>query len=341
MAKRMLIKRFLSGFFALIGITILIFCMCRLLPGDPARAALGPWATQEMLDLYRQQNHLNDPIPIQFGYWLVDLAHGKLGPSIITEEDTGLSIARCFAATAELSIFAAVLMVVLAITLGGLAGRYADSWFDNLTRLFAYVGVSMPSFVFAILGIYFLGFILGWVPISGRIGPTVSRPPTVTGLLTIDSLIAGDFAAFVSAVRHLILPALTTAIGGIAQEIRIVRAAVAENYKKDFVSLVVSQGIPERHILFRYIMRPSAPLIVPAMCMDMALLLSHQYVTEIVFAWPGMAQYATFAILRKDLNAVVGTTIVVGILFFVFNFIADLLIYYLDPRLRLGATAVE
>jgi len=330
-----ILKRLFYTLFVLFGLSVLIFVIARVLPGDPARLALGPRASQWAVDQLRNQLHLNDPLILQYFYWLRDALSGSLGQSLITYRDVMVDVSEFLPATLELVGFAAVLDVVISIPVGMLAGRKANSWFDNIVRVLSYVGVAVPSFVVAIVFVLVFGYMFHVLPTIGRISPFIYAPPTVTGFMTVDSLLAGDLSAFFDAIRHLILPALALALGPIAQEIRITRASVVENLNKDYILASVSHGVPERLLTLKYLLRPSIIPTVSVLALDAASLIANAFLVELIFNWPGLSRYGINAMLRKDLNAIVAVVLISGIFFAAVNIVVDVLVAYLDPRIRL------
>lgn len=321
--------------FVLFGLSILIFIIARVLPGDPARMALGPRAPQWAVDNLREELHLNDPIWTQYIYWVRDAFSGSLGRSLVTRRDVASDILEFLPATLELVIFAATIQIILAITLGMLAGRRANTWVDNVVRVVSYVGIAVPSFVFAIIFVLVFGYILKIFPSMGRLSWGVPRPPTVTGMLTVDSLITGHFATLGNALWHIILPGVSLSIGGMAQEARITRASVVENLNKDYIVSATSHGIPERKIMSKYLLKPSLIPTISIMGLDIASLIGNAFLVELIFNWPGFSRYGINAMLNKDLNAIVGVVMVIGLVFALGNIIVDAIIAYLDPRIRM------
>jgi len=264
-----------------------------------------------------------------------DAASGSLGQSLVTRRDVMTDVLEFLPATLELIMLAALLDVALAIPIGMVAGRRANSWFDNVVRVLSYIGVAVPAFVVAIIFLLVFGFILNIAPSIGRISPNIVAPPTVTGFITVDSLISGNMTAFSDAVVHLILPALALALGPIAQEARITRSSVVENLNKDYILSTVSHGVPERLLTLKYLLRPSLIPTVSVMGLDIAALIANAFLVELIFNWPGVSRYGITAMLRKDLNAIVAVVMIAGILFAIANIVVDLIVAYLDPRIRI------
>jgi peptide/nickel transport system permease protein len=332
-----LARRTFHSIFVLLGLSIVIFVIARIMPGDPARAAVGARAPQWVVDNLREQMHLNDPLHVQYGFWLRDALQGEFGISLVTRRGVADDIKEFFPASLELVLFSGAITAVAGIGLGTLSARHKDKWIDNVVRVLSYMGVVTPSFVFAILFVLLFGFILDWLPTIGRLGGGFRRPPTITGLLTIDSLLTGRIGTFFDAIKHLILPSLALAMGSMSQEARITRSSMADNLTKDYIASARALGIPERTVMGRFLLKPSLIPTISIMGLDIAATLSSAFVVELIFNWPGLSRYGMNAILRKDLNAISAVILVLGVLFIVANTLVDIIVARLDPRIGLRA----
>jgi peptide/nickel transport system permease protein len=257
----------------------------------------------------------------------------------MTRRDVTTDIVEFLPASLELIIFAAVVEVFFSITLGVLAGRRANTWVDNTIRVFSYLGVAVPSFVFGVIFLLTLGFIFPVFPRGGRLSTGLLAPGPVTGMLTIDSLLTGNLRVFADATWHLVLPGLALCLGGLAQDCRITRSSVVENMNKDYILSATSHGIPERIIMLKYLLKPSLIPAVSIMGLDIAGLLGNAFLVELIFGFPGFSRYGITAMMNKDLNAIVGTVMVIGLVFAVVNIAVDILVAYIDPRIRLTEKA--
>ncbi len=334
-------KRFLHSVLVLFGLSILVFVIARVIPGDPARMALGPRAPESVVQKFRENLHLDKPLYIQYYYWLAGALRGDLGMSLFTKRQVAEDIKEFFPATFELMLFTGLVMSVFGILLGIVSARYSNRWPDNTVRVFSYLGVCTPAFVFAILFLLLFGYVLQILPTIGRISPAIDRPPTRTGLMTLDSLLAGNFAAFWDAIKHLIMPGVALALGPMAQEARITRSSMTDNLQRDFIALERSQAIPERRIMSKYLLRISIIPTVSVLGLDFASQLGWAFLVELIFNWPGISRYGINVMLHKDLNAIVAVIMIIGLMFVVVNIIVDLIVSWLDPRIRLGAERGE
>jgi len=333
--KRYVAYRLLSSLFVLFGLSLLIFTLSRLVPGDPARLALGAMAPQWAVDKLREQLHLNEPIYVQYFYWVSNVIKGDLGKSLITRRDVFSDILEFFPATFELVMFSVLISSSLAIILGVTAGKYANSLWDNFVRVTSYVGIAIPDFVWAILSVFIFGYLLRWFPTLGRLSSGVVAPTKVTGFLMVDCLLAGRFDIFLDGFYHMILPGSSLVLGRLSQEARITRASVVENLNKDYIMAATSFGIPERTITLKYLLKPSLIPTVAVMGMDIAGSLGGSFIIERIFNWPGIGRYGISAMLSNDINAVVGVVMLTGVFFAFMNIVVDLITAYLDPRIMM------
>lgn len=330
-------RRIFQSIFVLFGLSILIFIIGRVLPGDPARTALGARAPQEVVDRLREDMHLNDPIAVQYGYWIRDAVQGDFGISLVTRRNVADDVVEFFPASLELVFFAGLITGVGGIVLGTLSARHKDSWIDNVIRIISYAGVVTPSFVFAILFLLLFGLVLDWLPTIGRISQGITRPPVITGMLTVDSLITGNFVAFWDVFKHLLMPSLALAMGSLSQEARITRSTMSDNLTKDYIAAERALGIPERKVMGKFLLKPSLIPTVSIFGLDFAANLSNAFLVELIFNWPGLSRYGVNAMLSKDLNAITAVILILGVTFITVNIIVDVIVGALDPRIRLRA----
>lgn len=328
-----LARRLATTLLVLFGVSVLIFLIARIIPGDPARIALGPRATEAQVEQMRATLHLDEPLVAQYVHFLGDLLRGDLGISLYTNRPVMTDIAQFLPATLELVFLAGFLMIVIGLPLGAIAARYRGRWPDDLIRVLTLMTVSAPAFVWAVVLVLLFSYQLQWFPIAGRISETIQVEP-VTGFMLIDTLIAGRWDAFVSALHHIILPAFALSLSGIGQAARLTRANMITTYKQPFVEMAEAYGFPERRIASRYAFRPSLIPSLTILGLDFAALLGNAFLVEVIFAWPGISRYGVGVILQKDLNAIVGTVMIISATFLIANLIVDLLVSVINPRLR-------
>ena len=332
-----LFRRAFTLFLVFLGLAILIFVIARIVPGDPARIALGPLATAGQVSELREEMGLDDPFPVQLWTYLSGLAQGDLGKSLLTSRPVMDDLRAALPATFELVLFTIVLQIAVSIPFGVLAAVYRNTWVDNLLRIVSLIGVVTPGFVLAILLQLVAAHYLGFFPVTGRLDGGIDFSADVTGLLVVDGIIAGRFDVVLDALRHLFLPAIALAAGGIGQVMRITRTAMIEVASRDFVEAARAYGIPERVVTFRYMLRVASVAPLTILGLEFASLIGNAFIVEFVFSWPGIASYGVRTILHKDLNAVIGVVLVSGVFFVVANLTIDLLLGILDPRHRIRA----
>jgi peptide/nickel transport system permease protein len=330
-----LIQRALQSVPVIVGLSVLIFGISRVIPGDPVRLALGPEASEQQVEALRTEMGLDQPLPVQYVDWVTGVLQGDWGMSLRTNNNVFSDIVGRLPATFELTAVTLVFAVLLAIPFGVVAGTNKDRWQDHASRITALFGVSMPRFWVAIVLQIIFVVTLGLLPLSGRLSDGVTPPPAVTHLYLVDSLIAGQIGTFVDALKHLILPAFALGLATLAQVMRLIRSDMIDEQRKDYVLAARAYGLPNNLIEYKYMLRNAFTSSLTVIGLAFGFLLGNAFLVEIVFAWPGMARYGVQAILYQDFNAIVGVTIVVGIGFVTANFVVDLLYGYLDPRVRL------
>jgi len=327
------VKRLAYMVLVLFGISLLIFFLARVMPGDPARLALGPEANKEQVQALRHRLGLDRPLPIQYYLFLKGLSKGELGMSLITKRDVSKDLFQRLPATLELVVAAMAIAVLAGIPLGVLSALHKDRTIDQLSRMFAFAGVSLPRFWIGIMFQIAFAYSLGLLPITGRI---TGDPPThITGLYLLDSLLTRDFPAFMDSFKHILLPSITLSLSPLAQITRLIRASMIEQLRKDYTVVSRIIGMPENLNIYKYMLKNAFTATLTVIGLLFGWMIGNAFVVEQVFSWPGMARYGVNSVLRNDFNAVVGVTLVIGVGYVLINFIVDLLYGYLDPRIRL------
>ena len=332
-----LLRRTLTLLLVLFGLSILIFIIARIVPGDPARIALGPLATATQVEELREEMGLNASFPVQLWSYLSGLVQGDLGKSLLTSRPVMDDIRGALPATFELVLVTIILQIFISIPLGVMAAIYRNTWVDNLLRVISLIGVVTPGFVLAIMLQLVAAHYLGFLPVTGRLDGGIDFEANFTGLLLIDGTLAGRFDVVLDAIRHLFLPAIALSAAGIGQVMRITRTAMIEVSSRDFVEATRANGIPEKVVTFRYMLRVASVAPLPILGLEFASLIGNAFIVEFVFSWPGIASYGVRTILQKDLNAVIGVVLVSGVFFVVANLTIDIILGLLDPRHRLRA----
>lgn len=313
---------------------MLIFILARVVPGAPARQALGPRASEEAVQQLRTNLGLDEPIWIQYVNYMSGLAQGDMGQSLTTNQNVATDIVYFFPATFELTTIAMLIAIAFGVPLGVYAGQNKDGFGDNASRGFSFLAVSLPRFWSGILLQLVIAFHFGLLPSTGRLGDGFPVPETVTGLLLVDSTLAWNVPAFLSASQHLILPAVTLALAPMADIARLTRSSFIEEFNQDYVEGLRTHGLPENLIAYKYVLKKSFASTLTIIGLDYGALLGSAFLVEIVFSWPGLARYGVEAILQTDINAIVGVTLVISLGFLTANLLVDILYGYFDPRVR-------
>lgn len=325
---------------SLIGLSVIIFFISRVLPGNPARMALGPRATEEQVEQMAAELGLTEPIPVQYIDYMQGLVVGDLGRSLVTKRPVMMDILQTLPATLELITVSIMFTILLGIPLGVIASQNKEGLTDHATRLVAFFSVSIPGFFIGILFQLIFGFLLGWMPIIGRLSneyqDVVVRE---TGFMLVDTLLMGNMAAHIDAWQHIFLPALALSMAGIGQIMRITRSSMIDMRNKDFVEAERGFGLPEWMVTYKYTFRNASIPTLTILGLIYASLIGNAFLIELVFSWGGIASYGINAVLRNDFNAVVGVTMTIGLAFVTINFAVDLVLDRVDPRRRLAGEA--
>lgn len=314
----------------LLGLLAIVFVLSRVVPIDPARLAAGDNASPEQIAAVRHSLGFDRPLPEQFLRYVADVARGEFGNSLFTQQPIVDDLSARLPATLELTLVAVVLAALLGIPLGVVCGLHRNSWLDHLLRLVTVSGLAVASFWFAMQLQLLFSMELGWLPLSGRIEGF--PPEAVTGLMIPDALIEGDPEIIGSAIRHIILPAVTLALPAAATVVRFTRNGVIGAIGSPSVAYQTAMGYPRRLIVWKYVLRMAITATVTQLGLIFGILLAGAVVVETVFDWPGIGAYAVRSILQSDYNAVMGFTLWTGAIFIGINLLVDLLQAAIDPR---------
>ena len=330
---RYIIRRIIAAIPVLFGLSILLFAFIHLLPGDPAAALLGQHATPELTAKIRTQLGLDKPLYEQYLLYLSQVLHGDFGRSVINNRPVLSEFAIRFPGTVELTLGALLFAVGLGIPLGRFGARHVQRLGDGMITVVSLLGVSIPIFVLGLTLQYIFAVQLKVLPTSGILDPRIDIP-SVTHFVLIDTLLAGNWAAFVDALRHLILPAI--ALGSIPLAIitRITRAAVLDVSNEDYVRTARAKGLTERRVDDRHIMRNAWLPVVTVIGLQVGGLLAGAVITETVFSWNGVGRLTLEAIQDHDYFVVQSTILIFALIFLVVNLIVDIGYAFLNPRIR-------
>lgn len=336
--QRFIARRIVLLIPLLVGVSLVAFIISHAVPSDPMNAALGQKAVNdpEIVAAYRAKWGLDEPPYVQYLTYVGNLLRGDLGQSIITRRPVAQELSRFLPATIELATTAIILTVLAGIPFGIISAVKRNTWVDRVSRVVSLVGVSAPVFWLALIGLYVLYSKLGWLPGPGRLSVGVEPPTRVTGFYTIDSLLMGDFALFRDALHHLILPAVVLAGYSTGLITRVTRSAMLEVLDQDYIRTARSKGIKEYMVILRHALPNALIPTITVLGVSYGSLLAGTVLTEIIFSWPGIGQYAYKSSISLDFPAIMGVTMLIALIFILANLIVDITYVFLDPRLRKG-----
>ncbi|MEZ5853232.1 MAG: ABC transporter permease [Hyphomicrobiaceae bacterium] len=314
----------------LLGLMVITFIISHVIPADPIAYLAGENATNEQIAAIKQKFGLDQPVYVQFYRYLLSVVQGDMGISLYTQRPISEDLLSRLPATLELTFVTVIVSAMVGIPLGVISAIGRNSWLDHVLRIFTVSGLAIAGFWLAILLQLLFAMRLGWTPLQGRIegwGPEV-----VTGFFLIDSLIAGDFEMFWSAVRHMMLPVATLSFPAMATIVRFTRAGVLDAVNSNYVLYEQAMGLPRRVIVWKYVLRNALVGTVTQIGLIFGILISNAVVVEAVFDWPGLGLYAVSSILQSDYNAIMGFTLVTGFLFIIINLLVDIVHGAIDPR---------
>jgi len=331
---RFLLRRLLLIPPVLVGLSLITFTVSRVVPGDPVKLAAGPQARPEQIVKLTQEFGLDRPLPEQYLRYMAGLIQGDWGYSISNRREVGKDLVTYFSATLELTIVSTLIGLAIGIPLALVSARWRDRWPDHTSRFISIGAVSVPVFWIAIMLQITLAQNLKLLPVSGRFNPRMEYPQVYTGLLLLDTLLAGDLAAFATALRYIIMPALCQSLLVIALVTRTLRGDMLDLMRKDFVMVARANGIHERLIWMRYLMKNALIATVSMLGFLIGYQLGGAVLIEHVLDWPGIGQYALKAALLLDFQPIMGATLFVGCVVVVVNLITDIVYRLIDPRIR-------
>ena len=329
----LILRRLFSVIPVILGMTLLTFSLSHILPADPARLLAGPRASAEVVEKIRHENGLDLPFWEQYANYIGGILRFEFGMSFSSFRPVSTDMAEYFPATAELTVFALICAIFAGVAIGILSAVKQNSWMDQLGRFLAINGISMPVFWLGLLAQLLLYQQLGWFPFGGRVSDDAILPPIVTGFLTLDSLLAGNWATFFDALKHLFLPAFVLGLEPLAVLARISRTSMIEVMRENYIVTARAKGLKEILVIIKHGVRNALLPIVTMIGLLVGYLLSGSVMVETVFTWPGIGRYTARAISSADFNAVMGVTLVISIIYLASNLIVDLVYAKLDPRI--------
>lgn len=321
----------------LLGVTVITFALTRIIPGNPIDLMVSPMASAELRTRVAETAGLNDPLWVQYVRYIDQVLHGDLGDSFVTSQPVLADLSSRFMATFELTLAAMALAIVVAVPLGIAAAVWRDRWVDHVSRLLSVIGVAMPIFWVGLLAIYIFFFRLHWLPApQGRINPLIAPPKTLTGLYTIDSLLTGNWPAFLSALASLALPAAVLGFAAMAPLARMTRAGMIEALEADYARAARALGFSEWSVILRHAFSNAVLPLLTMTAIVYGYLLGGVVLIENIFAWPGLGRYVFNAITSSDYPAIQGFILYSTTIYVLLFLLVDVLYVILDPRVRIG-----
>jgi peptide/nickel transport system permease protein len=332
-------RRLALAVLVLVSVSVITFLISRVVPSNPAALWVGPHPTKEQIAAARIKLGLDRPLYAQYFMYMGDLLRGDLGVSVRSHQPIIKDLGTYLPATLELVLVGMIMALIIGIPLGVLSGAKKNSLLDHASRLVAVAGVSVPTFWMGLLlQLFFFGK-LGILPIGGRVDYTVALYDPIqhiTGFHLLDSLLTGNFTALRDVLVHLILPAFTLGTFAIGLTIRMTRSTMIEVLEEGYITAARAAGIPERTILFRLALKNAIVPTLTVLGLSFVYSLTGAILVEVIFAWPGLGNYVTRAILSLDFPVIMAVTLVVTIFYVFINLFLDVIQTFLDPRVTLG-----
>lgn len=331
-----LIRRILQSILVLFVVSIATFTLAHAVPGDPISALISEKQADnpEVRAALEKRWGLDKPLPVQYLTYVGNLFKGDMGESISKRRPVLDELKLRIPATIELSSYAMGFAILVGVPLGILSALKHDRWQDHVARFITLIGTSVPVFWFGLIMLYVFFYRLHWFPGPGRLDVGMQPPPTITGMVTVDALLQGDWDVFWAALKRLILPAIV--LGAFAMGIiaRMLRSSLIATMNEDYVRTARAKGIQEQRVVAGHALRNALIPTITVLGLTTASLLAGAVLTETIFSWPGLGNYAVSAAIKLDYPALLGITLVVAVFYVLINLIVDVVYGLLDPRIR-------
>lgn len=330
--------RFVQALVVLFFVSIATFVLMHAVPGDPLNAVIGERQADrpEVRAALERQYGLDRPLPVQYVYYVKNLLQGDMGTTITDRKDVREELGKVVPATMELAFAAMLFAIVVGVPLGIIAAVKQGKWPDHVARFISLIGTSIPVFWLGLLLAYLVTYRWRLLPRSGQLDVGMRKPPHVTGFISIDALLAGNTEVLWSFTQHIILPAVV--LGAFAMGIisRMLRSSLVAALNDDYVRTARAKGVSEFAVVRRHALRNAMIPTITVIGLTFASLLAGAVLTETIFSWPGLGQFAVRMALKLDYPGLIGVTLVVAVVYIIVNFIVDVLYGILDPRIRIG-----
>ena len=316
----------------LLGVSIIVFLMLHLTPGDPAELLMGERATDEALEQIREHLGLNEPLYVQYGMFLKRLMKGDLGETIWTRQKVWTEVKQRFPATIELSLVALFISCFFGMIFGIVSATKQYSIFDYLSMLGALVGVSMPIFWLGLVLMLVFAIQLGWLPLSARLSIDIDLQ-TITNFYILDAVLTRNWPALKDAIWHIIMPACTLSTIPMAIVARMTRSAMLDVLRQDYIKTAMAKGLSRFKVIFKHALRNALIPVVTTIGLQFGVLLGGAILTETIFAWPGVGKWMYDAVMQRDYMVIQGGTLFIAAIFIVINLCVDVLYAVINPRI--------
>ena len=327
-----IVRRIFSIIPTLLGVSIIVFLMIHLMPGDPAEMLMGERVSEQALEDIREHLGLNKPLHVQYGLFIKQLLKGDLGETIWTRQKVWIEVKQRFPATIELSIVALFISCVLGMLFGIISATKQYSIFDYLSMLGALVGVSMPIFWLGLVFMLIFGLHLGWLPMSSRLSVGIELE-TITNFYILDALLTQNWAAFRDAIWHIIMPALTLSTIPTAIIARMTRSSMLEVLRQDYIKTAKAKGLSQFKVIFKHALRNALIPVVTTIGLQFGVLLCGAILTETIFAWPGVGKWIYDGVSQRDYMVLRSGTLFLATIFILINLCVDVLYAVINPRI--------
>jgi len=327
-----ILRRILILIPTLLGVSIIVFVMLHLTPGDPAELLLGERATEEALVELREHLGLNEPLYVQYGMFLKRLMKGDLGETIWTRQQVWTEVKERFPATIELTVVALCIACFFGIIFGIISATKQYSIFDYVSMIGALAGVSMPIFWLGLIFMLIFSLNLGWLPISGRLSVDIDLE-IITNFYILDAVLTRNWAALKDAVWHIIMPAVTLSTIPMAIVARMTRSAMLEVLRQDYIKTAKAKGLSNFTVTFKHALRNALIPVVTTVGLQFGVALGGAILTETIFAWPGVGKWMYDAVMQRDYMVIQGGTLFIAAVFVVINLCVDVLYAIINPRI--------
>jgi peptide/nickel transport system permease protein len=331
-------RRLALSLVVLVIVSVSTFAMAHAVPGSPVDVLLGERqaGNPEMRKSIEHKWGFDKPLPVQFAYYVKNLFRGDLGTSVSTRRPVTQDLEQFVPGTIELTLSAMLYSILAGFPLGLIAAIRFNRWPDHLSRFLALLGTSIPVFWLGLLFLYVFFFRLHWLPGPGQLDVGMKKPPRVTGLVTVDSVLAGNWKAFWSALRHLILPSIVLGSYAMGIVARMLRSSLLAAMGDDYVRTARAKGLSEKNVVITHALRNALIPTITVLGLTFASLLAGAVLTETIFSWPGIGRYSVQAALKLDYPGLFGVTLVVALAYVLVNLVVDVIYGFLDPRIRVS-----